>query len=409
MAKKKSFFNILPRNPIYPTLTLDSIPLRVVFKDGVKVSPDIKFNKIDLAGGQSLFKNNSGVNDSFTITVLLHKDDTIFNTTASPEAPPYDPDTPTIVSVTYSSAKNPVRPEEADEYLPSVNLITALDYWIRNAEPFYIRTDAVGISPDELWLVTEQKNRKQERNDGYVWWDLTFTLYREVTLGRFNKNTDVISKALEKLKSSSNKNTDSKTQWRDKLKKCDYKTLVYSEKKKTVTCVKYMQELLYLEGCFPKNTKKATAVDSWYGKTTREAVKAYKKKYKKDYGLDTWGNQVGYKCWQVMCGTAKKVTVKSAGTSNEQVVKNATTTDKTYGTVVNVNVSTADKQYATVTVKSKSIESQNPTKTVATIDTSKLISVSSSTKTSSSSSTKSSSSNKNSSTKTSNKNTTTKK
>jgi hypothetical protein len=405
-----SFFNILPRNPDYQTMTVDSIPLRVVFSDGVKVSPDIKFNKIDLAGGQSLFKNNSGVNDSFTITVLLHKDDVVNNATPRPVQEPL----PTSISILDYTP-----PVDLSKYKGSSNLITALDYWIRNAEPFYIRTDAVGIPANELWLVTEQKNRKQERNDGYVWWDLTFTLYREVTLGRFNKNTTVIDKALEKLKSSSsNKNTDSKTQWRDKLKKCDYKTLVYSEKKKTVTCVKYMQELLYLEGCFAKNVKKSEAIDSWYGKTTREAVKAYKKKYRKDYGLNEYGNSVDYKTWQVMCGTAKKVETKSAGTTHENVVKKATTTDETYGTIVNVNAGTKDSQYATVTVKSTAVQTagktvvtstgklNTPWKTAANVAAS---AVKTAVKTSSSSSAKSSSSNKNSATKTSNKNTTTKK
>lgn len=403
MAENKKFFNILPRSETYLTMTVDSIPLRVLHSGGVKVSPDIKFNKVDLAGGESIFTNSSGVNDSFTITILLHEDDMVWNTT-----PPTADDFPIISTNTpvNTGVSTPINVESyfnsfRNKYVSAAKLITMLDYWIRNAEPFMIVTDAVGIPEDELWLVTEQKNRKQERNDGYVEWDLTFTLYREVKLGKFNKNTDVITKALEKKTSSTaSKNTSSKTTLKDKMKKCDNKVLKYSEKKKVVDCVKVMQEIIYNAGCYGKNTKKDTAVDGWYGKTTREAVKAYKKKYKADYGLDDrYGNSVDYKTWQVMCGTAKKVGVAKA---NDTIAKSVKSTGaRSTATVKSTSVKSTSKS------SSSSNKSSSSTKTTLAVDSQKA----SSAKKTSSSKGKSSSSNKNSNKnqKNSNKNTTTKK
>ena len=161
------------------------------------------------------------------------------------------------------------------------------------------------------------------------------------------------------------------------MKKCDYKVLVYSEKKKTVNCVKVMQELLYIEGCYPKNTAKKTAVDGWYGKSTRSAVKNYKNKYREKYSIGTkTGKSVDKKTWQVMCGTAEKVVVTvqqsktNITTSNlDSAVKQATSKDSTYGTIVNVNVSSDNVKNATVTVKSKNLKSTKDatkTKTVKT-------------------------------------------
>ena len=59
-----------------------------------------------------------------------------------------------------------------------------------------------------------------------------------------------------------------------------------------------------------------------------------------------------------MCGTAKKVSNKSAGISQQHIVKNATSKDKVYGSVVNVNVASKNAKNATVTVKSTSVKSQ---------------------------------------------------
>lgn len=293
-----SFFNIYPRNTEYQGWLNHPIPLQVILKDGVKTSTDIDFDRIDLAGGKSLFKNNSGINDKFTVTILLHDEDDIFG------------------------GRDAGIPASAGAI---TNLINALDFWIREAEPFYIVTDAVSISKNTLWLVTEQKNRKQDHKDGYVEWDLTFTRYEEVVLGNFNKSTDVITKALEKKKTQG-KNTNSKTTLKSKLKKCKYSVLVYSEKKKVVNCVKVMQEILYNEGCYSKNSKKKDVVDGWYGKSTREAVKKFKDKYRKDYGLDKYNNQLGYKGWQVMCGTAKKVVTSSNNSFSISAVKSKSQT-----------------------------------------------------------------------------------
>lgn len=357
-----SFFSVYPRSKQFKGSDLEAFPLRVVRDEGVEYEPAIKFKEIELAGGASLFRNNSRFNDSFSITVLLHVNDRV-EVTTSGEAMGVMSDIGSAISM--GSPMGDVSNTSTVSVITSrstVPVMELLDYCIRNAEPFYVVTDAVGIPSDELWLVTEQKKRKQEYNTGYVLWELTFTKYKEVTIGKFNKTTDVITKALEKLNKSSNtsKNTSSKTTLKDKMKKCKYTVLVFSKTKKTNNCVKVMQEILWNAGCFAKNVKKSEAIDGWYGKTTREAVKNYKKKNKLNYGLDTWGNQVGYKCWQVMCGTAKKVQkITEAGTSNKQIIKNATSTDKNKGSIVNVNVSGSNLNNATVTVRSTSVQSQS--------------------------------------------------
>ena len=77
-----------------------------------------------------------------------------------------------------------------------------------------------------------------------------------------------MKKAKKNNKKASTKNA--------KLRKCNYKTLVYSKKKKVVKCVKYMQEVLY-----KKKYLKKKQVDGWFGKETKEAVKKFQKAYNK--------------------------------------------------------------------------------------------------------------------------------
>ena len=358
-----SFFNIMPRSKSYQDMTLEAIPLRVVRDDGIKYEPAIKFKEIELAGGNSIYRNNTRYNDSFDITIVLNKDDTF-----RISGPGYD--MPTLVDNDTGTVLSSVH---YDDYRDE-NVISVLDYWIRSGEPFYVITDAVGIPADELWLVTEQKTRKQHYENGYVEWDLTFTRYKEITLGNFHKTTDVITNALKKLEAKNkDKNTDSKTKLKEQMKKCKHTVLKFEKKKKVLGCVKTMQEILFNEGCYPKNSKKKDVVDGWYGKSTREAVKKYKTKYKKTYGLKVYGNSVDYKTWQVMCGTAKKVSNKSAGISQQHIVKNATSKDKVYGSVVNVNVASKNAKNATVTVKSTSVTSQG--KSLGTISTKNKVTV----------------------------------
>ena len=317
----KVFMSVLPRG--WQSGDKRGIPLRVIRSDGVKYSPDVSFNKVKLNDGTQYFHNNSGRNDSFTVTVLLSKWDA-------------------VTGVEFTLAEwNKILGEERftednsgslDKYYDAASLIDVvdvLDYYIRNAIPFYVYTRAVGIDDDCLWLVTEHKNRKQSHDGEYVEWDLTFTKYTPLGNTIFNTSSSRVEAAVDKYNKAKNKKTN-----KQQLAKCDYKTLVYSKTKKEVRCIKVMQAILYNEGFFKckktvkdkktgkkttttdkKNCVKKDIVNGWYNDATREAVKAYQKKHHKDYGLPITGN-VGINTWKCLCGKGKEV--KAAKDKNKK-------------------------------------------------------------------------------------------
>lgn len=350
LTNPERFMSICPRSASYLDLNTAPIALRVIQKSGVKVEPDIKFNEITLSGNSKIFTNQSGDQDSFTVKVLLHKDDVV-----------------QLYVVAYNTivlGKNLEIVEHSDPYFkPSskeANLITALDYWIRSAEPFYVVTKAVDIPKDKLWLITKNKSRTQDYDDGYVEWELTFTRYKDIKLGYFKTKSAGVASAIKAYnKSLAKSKAKASTTLIKKLLKCNRKVLVYSKKKKVIACVKVMQEILYNEGCFDKKMKKSEAIDGWYGKDTKNAVKKYQKKYKK-YNLPQTGN-VNFRTYQLMCGVVPKVKV-TAVNDLETKAKNATSKSG----VVNVNVTKnvvnsplAGKQkLSTVSIKSTSLVSQ---------------------------------------------------
>ena len=314
---KKNFFSILPRDNNADLYDVDKpISLRVVMEDGVELEPDIGFKNIELQGPYDMFKNNSGYNDSFSVTIVLHKDDTVRLNYDRPinlkTLNELDWD---IFEKLFLKSVGKDKSTYADTF--NAKLTDALDYWIRKGVPFYIHTDAVGISEKELWLVTENKKRKQTYDDGYVFWDVVFTRYNQVTAQKFNKITTVMEKAFKDAKTSPKAKARQKA--RQELAKCDRKKLVYSKKKKVVDCVKKLQQVLYLQGFLKKEQ-----IDGWYGKTTMEAVKKYQQKWSKDYGLKVTG-KINPHTFEVMTGKAKKISSKS-----------------TQKSIVNVNVNPSD-------------------------------------------------------------------
>ena len=233
-----AFFSIFPRDSYNKFIPDAPIHLRVIQDDGVEVAPDIKFNKVTLSGNTKIFRNQSGDQDSFSITVFLNSEDKVSGANAGTNGATFG----------------------------EMNLIELIDGCIRSAMPFMVVTDAVGIDNNSLWLVTEQKKRKQARkastyrnenyeilNGAFIEWDLTFTKYKEVTIGNFHVNSagvDAALKAYEKKKKTTNKTTKAqqKTTVKNKLYKCNYKVLVFSKKKKiSSTYLHYNKELYRLK------------------------------------------------------------------------------------------------------------------------------------------------------------------
>ena len=248
----ESFFSICPRSKEYIGYNITGIPLKVIQSKGIEYSPHIKFSEAELEKGAKYFHNNSGKADKFSITVVINSKDTVNLTQGN-------------------STDVPIGKHE--------NVIDVLDYFIRKEEPFYVTTRAVGISNKELWLITENSNRKQNFDDGYVEWDLTFTKKIDYTYAVFKNTNTGVTKALKKYKKKK-QNAKEKTTAKNKLKKCKLSKLKYSSKKKVVPCVKTLQTVLNKNGCLDKKY-----INGWYHTKTKTAVKQFQKKYAKKYKL----------------------------------------------------------------------------------------------------------------------------
>ena len=331
MSKDDVFMSLLPRNNLYLKKMVESIPLRVVKADGVEYSPNIKFTGTDLNNGNRLFHNNSGNADSFKVTVMLSINDTfsgqsyrtiIRNGVKTEGYVPFERE----VYYWYNEDST----HELEGY---VSTMQVLDYFIRQGEPFYIHTRAIGIPNDVLWLCTKQDKRKQTNDvffnreklkEGYVLWDLTFTKYKQLVSSFFRNDDTLVNKAIQQYnkkkeeKANAKKTTaKAKTTDRQKLAKCDYKKLVYSKKKKTTNCIKLMQSVLYTEGCL--KGKKAEQLDGWYGDKTKQAVKAYQKKYAKRDSLKQTG-KVDKKTFNSLCGQVGATKTIGSKNANKVIV-----------------------------------------------------------------------------------------
>lgn len=325
--------SIVPRDTVYMNSKVEGIPLRVIMRDGVKYTPDIKFNSLDLNSGIRIFRNESGETDSFTVSVLLNINDTVKLDDVADYSDVAADDTGEVIS-----QSNPLY-EYQDN---NISLIRLLDYYIRSGMPFYVYTKAIGINSDVLWLITEQKSRKQTHDvvtltditgesyeSGYVEWDLEFTRYNELEMYVWKNTNKGVTSALkaydkkqkDKAKKAAAKKTTAKSKTTDvaKLEKCDYKKITYSKTKKTSDCVKTLQKILDKKGCFGKT--KVNQIDGWYGDSTKKAVKKYQTDNKSKWGLNPTGNldKTTYNC---LCGNPPKQIgkTKTVGASNANKV-----------------------------------------------------------------------------------------
>ena len=233
-----------------------AIPLKVVRNRGVEVTPDINISATDLISDTKgvIFKNfynkgNGGI--TFQIQVIIQKSQSQSNVYAT------------------------------TEYYPSdMKVLNWLDYYIRNMKPVYVVTDAIDIK-NGTYLITDNSRRVQTFKD-YTVWDLEFTTFRGLNSITWSKTTKALTSVVNKYKKSKTKKTTKKTTVKSKstkkskLSKCKITQLKYTGKKKTnVTCVKYLQEVLYKQGYLTKKQ-----IDGWFGPKTKNALKKYQKKYK---------------------------------------------------------------------------------------------------------------------------------
>lgn len=303
-----SFLSVCPRSKKYLTYTVSAISLKVVQNNGVEVNPDVNITVNELNNGYKQFVNNSGDSDTFKVNVIIKHDECI--TGEIHERIKYDAyeiDSNSVINMTgvdlseleYLDMEKDAEDSLFEDY-QDFPVITVLDYWIKNAEPLYVITEAIGV-PNGYYIIKENGSRKQSYRD-YTVWTLEFMKYKQLKLSTFKSTTKGITKAIKKLNSKKTKatakakaKTKQATGYKTQLKKCNYKVLKYSKKKKTVKCVKIMQQLLYHYGCLDKKSY----IDGWYGKVTVEAVKKFQKKYKAKYKLKVNG-KVGKSTWKAL-------------------------------------------------------------------------------------------------------------
>lgn len=143
-----------------------------------------------------------------------------------------------------------------------------LQQWYENMTPLSIVTDAIDI-PDDEYIITKNPSRKQHYKTSTEW-ELEFTTYTPLILFKYKNDNSRVLNALKK-----NKAKKKSSKKKNALSKCNYKTLVYSKKKKVVKCVKTLQTIL-------KKKKYYTGkLDGWFGKETTKAVKKFQKAYNK--------------------------------------------------------------------------------------------------------------------------------
>lgn len=163
--------------------------------------------------------------------------------------------------------------------------IKQIHEWFINQTPLMVATDAIdiphGIDNTEwdagLFIITKNPSRKQS-SEHYTRWELEFTSYTPLNLVKWKNDNTAIKKALNKAKNAKEKAALKSLKVNAKivmLAFCDIKVLKYSKKKKTVQCVKYLQQVLQLNKFYLKGK-----VDGWYGPDTQDAVSKFQKKNK---------------------------------------------------------------------------------------------------------------------------------
>lgn len=170
--------------------------------------------------------------------------------------------------------------KKGDTWYPGVSkyggkVIDVLNTWVQNGRILYVTSQAMDI-PNGRYVITANPTRKQTFKN-HTAWELEFTTYNPLNIAKYKNNNSAVLNAIAKAKKANAKKASTSN---SKLKKCDYKVLKYSKKKKVVKCVKYMQQILYKRGFLKKKQ-----VDGWFGKKTKAAVKKFQKDYNKKHKI----------------------------------------------------------------------------------------------------------------------------
>lgn len=289
------FMTITPRNKTYIGFNAGGMNIRIIQDDGIEYNPHIKFSEVEMENGVKRFFNNSGKSDSFTVTCIFDSTETIKLTKEyvgytslfeDEEIISAERWKDTVFELLFFGERSDG--ETSAIYSVDVPVIEVLDAFIRRGEVFYITTRAIGIDSKELWKITENKERTQSYDDKYTVWSLTFSKSVSYTYATFKENSAGVSNAIKKYEKKKKAKADAKKKKTAKYKlqhECKASNLKYSKKKKVVTCVKYMQQILINKKFLKKSQK-----DGWYGKTTKNALKQFQKKYKEKYKCKTDGN-----------------------------------------------------------------------------------------------------------------------
>lgn len=253
-------------------------PLRFkIVKEGIKVTPDVDIQISDLQRGKDGIKykkflntGNGGI--TFKVKVLVYRKEL-------------------WTQHIHDNNKN------KDIWNGGLHVTAMLKNIYEKMKPVNIVTDLIDIK-NGTYIMTNVPSREQEYPDFSIW-ELEFTTYHplmETVAKNDNRNVKkAIKSAKAKQVKQKNKSGKDKTTTRQKLKKCDYKKLVYSKKKKTVECVKHLQTILKRQKLYDG------AKDGWYGKDTTKAVKKFQEKYQKKYKLKKPNGKVDKKTFDVLC------------------------------------------------------------------------------------------------------------
>lgn len=286
--------SICPRDSVFMNHTFEPIRLQIVRDDAVKSVPDLDIQVNDLASGRKQFQNNSGMGDTFEVSVFIDSDDR------------------------YYGSYEQIIDEQPYESGRTYTVWELLDGFARNLTPVNIVTRAVDV-PNGMYVIVDNSAREQSF-EGKTIWSLKFMKYETIAntvlftanssgvdaaLKKYQKAKDAKKAAAEKKKKE--ELAKALTALKKELRKCKRSVMVYSTKKKTVECVKTLQKYLN------KKISAKLKVDGWYNTATKAAVKKYQIKYK-DYDLKATGN-MDVKTYNLMSGQSnqigKTITLKS--------------------------------------------------------------------------------------------------
>ena len=244
------------------------LKLRVTQNDRVQVTPDenVKVSQLKRGKNNIRYKHFLNTGDggiTFKVKVMIHKDDK-------------------WGIRLFDSAGNIM--------LDVPKVTTILKKFYTEMTVLNIVTDFIDV-PNGNYIITKNPSRVQS-GENYTQWELEFTTYRAINTVKYANNNSAVTNAIAKAKkakttaskTTAKKTTKSSSAKNAKLAKCNLSQLKYSKKKKVVTCVKYMQQVLYKKGFLSKKQ-----VDGWFGPKTSAAIKKFQKKYKKTYNLKVTG------------------------------------------------------------------------------------------------------------------------